>query len=102
MGKYRRAAHRSFISNNKTENSSVVPILSIFFSKYDFHSIIKMLHGVSQKIKYFKPSPTTIENFISRGYGGLMFLDSSRFLDSSLGEVTSFYFIWREGKMLPK
>ena len=57
------------------------------FSNYDCHMVFKKLvHKKNDKVK-FDIIPKTIEEYISVTYGCIRFIDSCRFLSSSLDSL---------------
>ena len=84
-GKYRGAAHNIYNINCKQRSSSIVPIFSHNFSGYDCHLIFQELL-IQAFEKGYEPKiiPKSMENYVSIQVGCLRFLDSYRFLSSSL------------------
>ena len=87
-GKYRGAAHSKCNSNCKQKSSSFVPIFFYNFSGYDCHLISGELLTQAPKLGY-QPTiiPKSMENYVSIQVGCLRFLDSYRFLKSSLDKL---------------
>ena len=87
-GKYRGAAHNICNINCKQRSSSFVPIFFHNFSGYDCHLIFEELLTEAYNQNY---NPTIIskslENYVSVQVGCLRFLDSYRFLSSSLDKL---------------
>ena len=83
--KYRGAAHNICIMNCKQRSSSFVPIFFHNFSGYDCHLIFEELLTEAYNQNY-NPTliPKSLENYVSVQVGCLSFLDSYRFLSSSL------------------
>ena len=84
-GKYRGAAHNICNINCKQRSSSFVPIFFHNFSGYDCHLIFEELLTEAYNQNY-NPTiiPKSLENYVSVQVGCLRFLDSYRFLSSSL------------------
>ena len=87
-GKYRGAAHNICNINCKQRSSSFVPIFFHNFSGYDCHLIIEELLTEAYNQNY-NPTiiPKSLENYVSVQVGCLRFLDSYRFLSSSLDKL---------------
>ena len=85
-GKYRGAAHESCNINVKKQQSNFIPVMFHNFSKYDCHLFFKTLlcKSKSQKLKVI---PKTNEEYISVNFGCIRFIDSYRFLQSSLDSL---------------
>ena len=87
-GKYRGAAHNICNINCKQRSSSFVPIFFHNFSGYDYHLIFQELLIQAFKKGYeTKIIPKSMENYASIQVGCLRFLDSYRFLSSSLDKL---------------
>ena len=87
-GKYRRAAHNICNINCKQKSSSFVHIFFRNFSGYDCHLIFQELLIQAFKNGYEpKIIPKSMENYVSVQIGCLRFLDSYRFLSSSLDKL---------------
>ena len=94
-GKYRGAAHNICNINCKQRSSSFVPIFFHNFSGYDCHLIFEELlteaYTIGQQScnQNYNPTiiPKSLENFVSVQVGCLRFLDSYRFLSSSLDKL---------------
>ena len=86
-GKYRGPA-RSFCNIIITQKQSNF-ILFIFhnFSKYDCHTFFKKIVVKKSDIVKFDIIPKINEEYISLTYGCLRFIDSYRFLSSSLDSL---------------
>ena len=86
-GKYRGAAHSICNINCEQKSSSFIPIFFHNVSGYDCHLVFEQLLTESFNQNY---NPTIIskslENYVSVQVGCLRFLDSYRFLSSSLQE----------------
>ena len=87
-GKYRGAAHNICNINCKQKSSSFVPIFFHNFSGYDCHLIFEELVTEAYNQSY-NPTiiPKSLENYVSVQVGCLRFLDSYRFLSSSLNKL---------------
>ena len=87
-GKYRGAAHNICNINVKQKSSSFVPIFFPNFSGYDCHLIFQELL-IQAFEKGYEPKiiPKSMENYVSIQVGCLRFLDSYRFLSSSLDKL---------------
>ena len=87
-GKYRGAAHNICNINCKQKSSSFVPIFFHNFSGYDCHLIFQELL-IQAFEKGYEPKiiPKSLENYVSVQVGCLRFLDSYRFLSSSLNKL---------------
>ena len=94
-GKYRGAAHNICNINCKQRSSSFVPIFFHNFSGYDCHLIFEELlteaYTIGQQScnQNYNPTiiPKSLENYVSVQIGCLRFLDSYRFLSSSLDKL---------------
>ena len=91
-GLYRGAAHNVCNLKAKQIKSSFVPVFFHNFSGYDCHLIFEQLINKAIEIGFDKNDikiiPKSIENFISLKIGRLRFLDSYRFLPSSLDSLS--------------
>ena len=86
-GKY-RAAHSKCNKNVKQKQSSFVPIFFHNFFGYDCHHIFEELLTQAHKMgSEPKIIPKSMEIFVSAQVGCLRFLDSHRFLSSSLDKL---------------
>ena len=87
-GKYRGAAHYICNINCKQRSSSFVPRFFHNFSGYDCHLIFQELL-IQAFEKGYEPKiiPKSMENYVSIQVGCLRFLDSYRFLSSSLDKL---------------
>ena len=87
-GKYRGAAHNICNINCKQRSSSFFPIIFHNFSGYDCHLIFEELL-IQAFEKGYEPKiiPKSMENYVSVQIGCLRFLDSYRFLSSSLDKL---------------
>ena len=89
-GKYRGAAHNKCNRNCKQKSSSFVPIFFHNLSGYDCHLIFEELLTQAYKMGCEpKIIPKSMENYVSVQVGCLRFLDSYRFLNSSLDKLMS-------------
>ena len=87
-GKYRGAAHNICNINCRQRSSSFVPIFFHNFSGYDCHLIFQeLLLQAFEKGYEPKMIPKSMENYVSIQVGCLRFLDSYRFLSSSLDKL---------------
>ena len=87
-GKYRGAAHNICNINVKQKSSSFVPISFHNFSGYDCHLKIEELLTQAYNLKVaIIIIPKSLENYVSVQVGCLSFLDSYRFLSSSLRKL---------------
>ena len=87
-GKYRGAAHNKCNLNCKKKSSSFVPIFFHNFSGYDCHLIFEELLTSAYDLKLpINIIPKSMENYVSVQVGCLRFLDSYRFLSSSLDKL---------------
>ena len=87
-GKYRGAAHNKCNRNCKQKSSLFVPIFFHNFSGYDCHLIFEELLTQAYKMGCEpKIIPKSMEVYISVQVGCLRFLDSYRFLNSSLDKL---------------
>ena len=87
-GKSRGAAHNICNINCKQRSYSFVPIFFHNFSGYDCHLIFEELLTEAYNQNY-NPTiiPKSLENYVSVQVGCLRFLDSYRFLSSSLDKL---------------
>ena len=87
-GKYRGAAHNKCNLNCKKKSSSFVPIFFYNFSGYDCHLIFEELLTSAYNLKLpINIIPKSMENYVSVQVGCLRFLNSYRFLSSSLQKL---------------
>ena len=92
-GIFRGLAHNNCSLNTRKAHTSFVPILFHNFSGYDCHLIFEKLVNMATE-KNIKINDNDIiakssENYISVKIGFLKFLDSYRFLDASLGKIST-------------
>ena len=86
-GKYRGLAHTACNLNVKRKDSNFIPFIFHKFSNYDCHLFFeKLVDKKKDKVK-FKIIPKTNEDYISVKYGCIRFIDSYRFLSSSLDSL---------------
>ena len=87
-GKYRGAAHNKCNLNCKQKSSSFNPIFFHNFSWYDCHLMFEELLTQAYKL-WYEPNiiPKSMENYVGVQVGCLRFLDSYRFLNSSLDKL---------------
>ena len=86
-GKYRGPAHNTCNMNVKQKDSSFIPFAFHNFSNYDCHMFFKRLVDFKKDKVKLKLIPKTNEEYISVSYGCIRFIDSYRFLLSSLDEL---------------
>ena len=87
-GKYRGAAHNICNINVKQKSSSFAPRFFHNFSGYDCHLIFEQLITSAYNLKLpVIIIPKSLENYVSVQVGCLKFLDSNRFLSSSLQKL---------------
>ena len=88
--KYRGAACKS--CNAKEGKSKRVPVIFHNGSRYDFHFLIEELLKYKDKYNKVEILAKDSENYISISYGNyytnLVFLDSYRFMSSSLDNIS--------------
>ena len=89
--KYRGAACQS-CNTKEGKSSKLIPVFFHNGSNYDFHFIIEELMKYENKYNKVKPLSKTSEEYISIDYGSaykkLRFLDSYRFLQKGLSDIT--------------
>ena len=86
-GNYRGAAHSSCNINVTQDQSSFIPFIFHNFSNYDCHMFFKKLVDKKNDKVKFDIIPKTNEEYISVTYGCIRFIDSYRFLSSSLDSL---------------
>ena len=91
-GRFRGLAHKNCNLNTRKAHTSFVPILFHNFSGYDCHLIFEKLFNMATE-KNIKTNENDIidkssEKYISVKIGCLKFLDSYRFLDTSLDNLS--------------
>lgn len=82
-GLYRGAAHN--VCNLKLKSPKFIPVFIHNLSRYDAHLIMEKIGLV--KGEPIKCIPTNSENYISFSLGNLRFLDTIRFMPSSLEQL---------------
>ena len=86
-GIYRGPAHSKCNINVTQDKINFVPIIFHNFGNYDCHMFFgKLVHKKIDKVK-FDVLPETNEDYVSVTYGCIRFIDSYRFLSSSLGSL---------------
>ncbi len=85
-GKYRGVACNNCNLNAKQSLSNFVPVLFHNFSGYDCHMFFRELYEKKENIPV-KVLPKTDELYISVDFGCIRFMDSLRFLSSSLDQL---------------
>ena len=83
-GKYRGPAHSKFNIIVTQKHSNFIPFIFHNFSNYDCHMFFKKLVDKKNDKVKFDIIPKTNEEYISVTYGCIRFIDSYRFLSSSL------------------
>ena len=83
-GKYRGHAHSDCNLKVKQKDSNFITIGLHNFSNYDCHMFFKRLFDKKKDNVEFEIIPKTDEKFISVKYGCIKFIDTYRFLSSSL------------------
>ena len=83
-GRYRGAAHEKCNINVKQKQSNFIPFVFHNFSNYDCHLFFKTLIDKKSDNVPLHVIPKTNEEYISISYGCIRFIDSYRFLSSSL------------------
>ena len=83
-GNYRGPAHSKCNINVTQDQSNFVPFIFHNFSNYDCHIFFKKLVDKKNDKVKFDNIPETNEENISVTYGCIRFIDSYRFLSSSL------------------
>ena len=83
-GRYRGAAHEVCKINWKQKQSNFIPFMFHNFSNFDCHLFLKTLIDKKPNNIPFHFIPKTNEKYISNSYGCIKFIDSYRFLQSSL------------------
>ena len=86
-GKYRGPAHTKSNINVTQKQSNFIPFLFHNFSNYDCHMFFKKLVDKKKDQVDFEIIPKTNEECISVTYGCIRFIDSYRFLSSSLDSI---------------
>ena len=88
-GEYRGPAHNKYNLNVTPKQSSFIPFKFHNFSNYDCHLFFKKLVDKKNDNVKFKIIPKKNEEYISVGCGCIKFIDSYRFLKSSLQELVN-------------
>ena len=83
-GSYRGPAHNTCNINVTQKQSNFIPFIFHNFSNYDCHMFFKKLVDKKKDKADFDIIPNTNEEYISVTYGCIRFIDSYRFLSSSL------------------
>ena len=86
-GKYRGAAHNTCNINVAQKQSNFIPFIFHNFSNYDCHMFFKRLVDKKNDKVKFDIIQKTNEEYISVTYGCIRFIDSYRFLSSSLDSL---------------
>ena len=86
-GKYRGPAHSKCNINVTQKQSNFIPFIFHNFSNYDCHMFFKKLVDKKKDKVDFDIIPKTNEEYISVTYGCIRFIDSYRFLSSSLDSL---------------
>ena len=86
-GKYRGPAHNTCNINVKQKDNNSIPFAFHTFSNYDCHMFFKKFVNLKNDKVEFKIIPKTNEEYIVVKYGCIRFIDSYRFLSSSLDEL---------------
>ena len=86
-GKYRGPAHNTCNINVKQKDRNFIPFAFHNFSNYDSHMFFKRLVDLKNDKVKFKIIPKTNEEYIVVKYGCIRFIDSYRFLSSSLDKL---------------
>ena len=86
-GKYRGPAHSKCNINVTQKQSKFIPFIFHNFSNYDCHMFFKKLVDKKKDKVDFDFIPKTNEEYISLTYGCIRFIDSYRFLSSSLDSL---------------
>ena len=90
--KYRGAAHSKCIINVTQKQSNFIPFIFHNFSNYDCHLFFENLVDKKNDKVEFDNIPRTNEEYISVTYGCIKFIDSYRFLSSSLDSLVKTLF----------
>ena len=86
-GDYRGPAHSKCNINVTQKQSNFIPFIFHNFSNYDCHMFFKKLVDKKKDKVDFDIIPKTNEEYISVTYGCIRFIDSYRFLSSSLDSL---------------
>ena len=86
-GDYRGPAHSKCNINVTQKQSNFIPFIFHIFSNYDCHMFFKKIVDKKNDKVEFEIIPQTNEEYISVTYRCIRFLDSYRFLSSSLDSL---------------
>ena len=86
-GKYRGPAHSKCNINVTQKQSNFIPFIFHNYSNYDCHMFFEKLVDKKKDKVDFEIIPKTNEEYISVTYGCIRFIDSYRFLSSSLDSL---------------
>ena len=86
-GNYRGPAHNECNLQVKQKDSNFITISRHNFSNYDCHMFFKTLVDRNKDNVKFEIIPKTDEKYISVKYGSIKFIDTYRFLSSSLDKL---------------
>ena len=86
-GRYRAPTHSICNINVKQKDNNFIPFIFHNFSNYDCHMFFKMLVDKKNDKVKIEVIPKTNEEYISVTYGCIRFIDSYRFLSSSLDSL---------------
>ena len=86
-GKYRGPAHSKCNIDTTQKQSTFIPFIFHNFSNYDCHMFFNRLVDKKKDKVDFEIIPKTNEEYISVTYGCIRFIDSYRFLSSSLDSL---------------
>ena len=84
---YRGPAHNTCNINVTQKQSNIIPFVSHIFSNYDCHMFFKRLVDLKKDKVEFNIIPKTNEEYILVSYACIRFIDSYRFLSSSLDKL---------------
>ena len=87
IGKNRGVAHSKCKINVTQNQSNLVPFISHNFSNYNCRMFFKTLVDKKNDKVKFEIIPKTNEEYINVTYGCIRFIDSYRFLSSSLDSL---------------
>ena len=88
-GSYRGSAHNVCNINVTQQQSNFIPFIFHNFINYDCHMFFKKLVDKKNNKVKFDIIPKTNEEYISVTYGCIRFIDSYRFLSSSLDSLVT-------------
>ena len=86
-GKYRVPAHNICNINVSQQQIKITPFIFHNFSNYDCHMFFKRLVDLKKDKVKIEIIPKTNKEYISVSYGCFRFIDSHRFLSSSLDKL---------------